>query len=163
MKNTINANNGKLKLNCYASGSGSLSFTWAENVHPYKASSLPVTRDHVERFLNLKNNKGKYLGHQIAEVHPGDWELIPIVERVLPNMLAQINHKGEREEYLYKIGGNPDFQDETVIHYNNVMFLTEIKYNEYVKVNHIATRLRLVFFLKNESLYNKLKETVTAS
>lgn len=152
MKQTIENND--VKLCCYASGSGCLSFTWASVVHPYPASSRPVLLHEVKRFLRLKANKGRFHGHTIFKI-PGDGiSLIPIVQRVGIDELLHTNYEGKKEVFTYKTTPFEGSQSKEV-HYGNTDFFFDLGDGEKMKVQHISTRLRLIFYLKNEGTIYK--------
>ncbi len=137
------------RLNCYASGDGSLSFVWASTKHPCPCTGREVTRQDVEDYLNSEEGAHyKRDGWRIWQRGPWpngtgpDFSLIAPVKRIDDNTLE---YKGNR----YTVAVSERHENGEVGDYAMTV-TTVVEGIGTIDVKNWSTRAALRHFLSNE-------------
>jgi CRISPR/Cas system endoribonuclease Cas6 (RAMP superfamily) len=131
------------KFQCYASGSGALSFVWLDD-RKQVATSRPVTREDVEAFLHRAEEKHLLeKGWKIVELN-GQLLLVHPVKRIDENTI-------QFEEYTYKLHlDSPERRGHQWIGSSDFTLLFHHPELGDLNVENVNTRAAVRFWLEHE-------------
>lgn len=139
------------KLNCYASGSGSLSFVWIDK-ETNQCVNRRVTKTDVKRYVASQKKQGKKIGNWIIFDLGKEWQLVAPIKRLSESMLEV-----EKEVFEYSVnkeGGDSE------IRWHHLTVWKEDETRRY-EVKHISTRSSILFYLNHEAEIVKAMQEAT--